>query len=654
MLSDLLKFVQDPVAVGGTDAPSFTIAFGFRADMRSLSSQPIPAAVSGPEYYTVAFQYLERLLSKELEQALLLSPRQQRAAIILRLVQAHTVLDGPATWPIIKTALDDIEHQIAKLIGGHSVAFWMHLYRRIAPMLHPEHEDKTDPRTAALVRKIVEAAICKYGIADRAEEFCLSSDVNIKKILGGVLISAIKETAPKPHAALREMERHLAATPQWVIKQFASADFVTAYQIEGLAYQYWRIMALLRSLGKGASVEFSADGEWIYRTTPEFDFLIRSIDERTDKIGLDYSLIGVWFDQRQKFGRGSPVLLAPTYNVRREEISGWFKDFGFDFRTKIIPNFLPAPLNVNEYLNTHRDFSSALRKKHGFSLDAIVHTMWAVNQLVLIPFAALVGADEDTIKQLLFQTAINLCQRGYRIISVERDTTIVMRVIRTWTEFPSTITDDELRRAIDFLKLSPNVQNSISLWTGGPRDLLIAFNDEHTLIDQEPVASILQTLFFGVQYNQTSRGTLFEVEFREALERSGFSVKHGVLEPREGNPRELDAAVIVQRKLIIMECVSVERPLDYEIGNPNTFSVRQARLEEKIAQVLSLAEFIRAEPRGRNYAFEDFDEIEAFVVSPFFEWIWERSDRLWVGERPRVLAAAEALEFLKSLTAGAS
>jgi hypothetical protein len=303
-------------------------------------------------------------------------------------------------------------------------------------------------------------------------------------------------------------------------------------------------------------------------------------------------------------------------------------------------------LNVNEYLHAHRDFSAAILKKHGFSLEALVHAMWAINRLVLLPFAAIAQGKRDAIKPLLFQNLFNLCQRGYRIIAVEKDTETVTKVIRTWTEFPSEISDDELRKAIDFLKLTPASQSLISLWTGGPRDILIPFSDEQTLADQEPLGSILQTLFFGVQYDQTSKGTLFEVEFRQALKQAGFAVFSGELEPQEGKPRELDAGVIVNKKLVLMECVSIERPLDYEIGNPKTFSVRQTRLDEKVTQALSLAEFVRAEPKGRNYAFEGFDEIVTFVVSPFFEWIWERSDRMWVDGRPRILSAAEALEYL--------
>ncbi len=42
----------------------------------------------------------------------------------------------------------------------------------------------------------------------------------------------------------------------------------------------------------------------------------------------------------------------------------------------------------------------------------------------------------------------------------------------------------------------------------------------------------------------------------------------------------------------------LERPLDYEIGSLTTFSRRRDRLDDKVTQVLTLADFLRANPRG--------------------------------------------------------
>jgi hypothetical protein len=247
------------------------------------AEKPTPAAASA-EYHKIAFLYLEQTLAPQLEEALLLKPRSIRSQTILRALPTDQVLDGPSIWPVVKNTLDVIEQHMKEVLQRRSVAFWLHLYRRIGAFLHPQHEDRMDDRTVALVRQVVEAAICKCARADSAVEFALTSHINIKKVLGGLLLQAIKETQQRAFVASKSFERLLKSAPQWVLRDFTSDDFIGIYFIEGLAYQYWRTVALLRSLGKGAAVEFSADGDWNYHTTPEFDSLIVSVDKRTDDL----------------------------------------------------------------------------------------------------------------------------------------------------------------------------------------------------------------------------------------------------------------------------------------------------------------------------------------------------------------------------------
>ena len=74
--------------------------------------------------------------------------------------------------------------------------------------------------------------------------------MNVKKVLGGILYDAINHVGNNTFVARKKVQRFLAAAPQWVIKDFLPDDFVGIYFIEGLAYQYWRLLALLRSLEK--------------------------------------------------------------------------------------------------------------------------------------------------------------------------------------------------------------------------------------------------------------------------------------------------------------------------------------------------------------------------------------------------------------------
>lgn len=154
-------------------------------------------------------------------------------------------------------------------------------------------------------------------------------------------------------------------------------------------------------------------------------------------------------------------------------------------------------------------------------------------------------------------------------------------------------------------------------------------------------------MFVRVAHNQSQRGTVFEEAFRRALSKRGFEFRNGALQSFAEGERELDAGVVIGDVLYAFECVSVERPLDYEIGSLATFSRRREQLDEKVTQALTLADFLRAKPRGTNYDFTHVREIVPLVVSPFEEWVWERSERLWLPDgNPRILSAREALDLL--------
>jgi hypothetical protein len=123
---------------------------------------------------------------------------------------------------------------------------------------------------------------------------------------------------------------------------------------------------------------------------------------------------------------------------------------------------------------------------------------------------------------------------------------------------------------------------------------------------------------------------VFEEAFRAALVAEGFVIpKTGDMYEPNGEHRELDASVRIGDCLILFECVSIERPLDYEIGRIKTLAGRQKRLEKKVEQALTLREFVVRSPVGRNYDFRWATTVSTFVVSPFIEWIWDRSERLW-------------------------
>jgi hypothetical protein len=122
----------------------------------------------------------------------------------------------------------------------------------------------------------------------------------------------------------------------------------------------------------------------------------------------------------------------------------------------------------------------------------------------------------------------------------------------------------------------------------------------------------------------------------------------GRKEPFEGKPFDIDAAIRIGSEMIIFECKSKERPLDFEIGNPETLEVRREKFQEALDQVYGVESKIRAQPAGRNYEFSYAKKFTRIVVSPFVEWIWDRSEELWLPDgSPRIMSVHEATKYVE-------
>jgi hypothetical protein len=617
--------------------------------------EPLPPSLINLEYTQIPFAFLEAKLADRLEEALTQRPTSIRSKFLLAKLPTNTELQADVVWPVARELLDVLEAEMESVLKRHSVFFWLHVYRRIGVMLSPSHEDKTDERTVALVREIVELAIIKHGKAVEAWEFAKSDTIGVDRILGGFYSEArASASGPDLDDIFGLIEDGFRKRPALVIQDFSEDDFVGIYYVEGIAYQYWRVTALMRTLGKGGRLKIGVDGDWRWVGPDELEFLIRSIDERTDSVPFQFSLVGVWFDETKSdkgTERLNAVLVCPRYNVERASVADFLSRLlGINIAVDAVTNFLPGLLDLQVYLKAHEFLSAPFKKVHGFTLEGLISTLWATGSMLMLPDELIFDRKLNEEKQCYAANLLNLLQRGYKTLKVPDDATAAEGLVERMKlmKWPLEVPVAEVQAVIRKLTLTPDVQNSIGLWSRGPRFLYIPAAHNHIAVDLQGIPAILATLFFRVAHNQSARGTIFEEEFKSALSARGYKLHSGELYTLNGSSRELDAAVRIGDSLLIFECVSVERPLDYEIGNPSTFSARQDRLDAKVTQALSLAEFLQANPKGKNYDFTGVEKFKPYVVSPFVEWIWNRSERLWLEDgTPRILSAWEAIRLLE-------
>ena len=87
---------------------------------------------------------------------------------------------------LLKKYLISLEDEIASILSQHSIAYWLHLYRRLSP---GSIGDDTQPVTIGLTRAVLEAAIQKYAQPDLCERVGFTKDVPIESVLGGILMA---------------------------------------------------------------------------------------------------------------------------------------------------------------------------------------------------------------------------------------------------------------------------------------------------------------------------------------------------------------------------------------------------------------------------------------------------------------------------------
>lgn len=574
-------------------------------------------------------------------------------------------IDSKIAWEFARKALDTLDSEMGQILSKRSAAYWLHIYRRIGVFLSPEHEDKTDPVTIGLVRQIVELAIQKHGRLESWNEFGNSTQLSPNLILGGWMKKGLKALGGKGGGGVqlfRQYSEMLRREPNLVVRDFGKKDFIGIHEVEGAAYQYWRLTALLRSIGKGASIKIDEDGDWNYVPDMDLRKLLISFDARNESTNSFSSLLGVWLDEEDSLDKSAKkeitgshegdtsyrdTVFVPVYNVNRIDLE-CFDFLGVLFPRGSVTNFFPLTFHVGRFLHVHGFMEAEFEKRYGYYFTLFLEFLAALSYLCLLPRTALLADDEDLAHDIKLRAFLQTLTRGYHVFQGSSDDMCQMVAERIEIQFKKKYQIEQLRKVVASLSLNRDQQGKISLWSGGPRAVVIP-GHRSQIVDFVSIPSILQTLFVYMSDEPGESGTAFEQLFRKALERREIHFDSGVIVSADGKEREMDAGVQIDGCLYIFECVSIQRPLDFEIGKPRTIEMRTERLMHKLKQAKSLRDFISENPVGRNYNYSSTNRVEYFVVSPFVEWVWSYEPELWSGlGHPRVMSAGEAISLLEA------
>lgn len=600
-------------------------------------------------YYSQTFPYLMMKHHAEIRRRLVDVPRELRQRELAPQILALGETGGDPAWQIYRAYLDKIEAEIATLVGPHSPGFWFHLHRRLRPMLADAHGLKNDDTTVLLVRRIAELAYAKHGALNRTDDLGPITRTRLHTFLDGAWYEAMTQVyggklkAKKAYQSLRD-------TPQIVMTDFRTSDLCGVFAIEGLCYEYWWASAAMRSIGKGSIVKWdTALGSHRFKDTGVHPFSFELYDRRNSENFGFRTRLGTWLDEKNAgeadVERGDRINFAqmrPNPEVR--EYPAWNSIARRMGRGHAATNFDIGTFSLAQFRAENAFMAEPFNLKYGIDLDAVLFAIWAAAF-----FGTYVGATMHrlTIAQRHDRTMsnfTNLMFRGYTMVDFDLDE---LASQANWFAkvlgHERTFSAEETRKAVEFISLSEAAQKNIGLWSGGKRPILIP-SMGRLMIDLAALLPVLQNIFFGLRKASVG-GESFENAVRNALRARGLDLcLEGELKWKNGNPREVDAAVRLGDRLVLIECFSYELPLDFEVGKPSVFEKRKKFILEKVDQARTLAERIAKESKGTNFDVTWATSIEWRVVSPFVEFAWLIDEPLYdEAGLPRVLQVHELL-----------
>lgn len=525
----------------------------------------------------------------------------------------------------LKSYIRSVEAELASLIGKLSLAYCLHLYRRLAP--GPIGIDR-QPRTIGLTRAVLEAAIQKYARFQLCNKIAESSTIPIDKVLGGLLM------APE-----FDFEREIIAQAnQLVLTDFSNIDLEAFYDLERLAYEIWRTAAALRTTGKGAPLivddppECFADGR-----SPELDFLVTKYDQRIDRLQSPHSAQGVVFSDTSESSAAGCVFI-PTYNVGGVTTSDIKELFSKLYRVRIESditfNFAWVPFNLKEYRKAHLPFASAFHEKYGVSLDAVLTVVAALSFRVFYSWQQTRGI-----------SLLRYWQRAYegpcpRQSILEEIIQLIPAACETMGIKKTAITSHEIEAAVRFWELDMSKRRDIDLSYSGPHYVFLPVKDGHIFIDYAWIRRRLHDLFIGTRIpDQHFKGSSLESIISKA--KSALPTKP--CKADTGERRQIDYAVACGSHLVIAECKAVGSSIAFDRGEPQAIEYRTNNVIERgLSEVDDKARWLATHPVGTNYDVTNYEYVLPVAISPFVEFIPSRDTRYWVSKDvPRVLTPTE-------------
>jgi hypothetical protein len=537
---------------------------------------------------------------------------------------------------ILESFKKSLEDRIKEIISKHSVYYWMHLYRRLAPENTFGHLSLVSVR---LYRETMEAAFAKYGSLQIGNDLLQGTEIDPDEIMSGEV-----------KRILNGLGAEFKPPPGIYIKEFSFSQFVELLSLERLVSEFCQVVAMLRRVYKGGSLVIENVKSYYVQNDNITELLIQSLDRRSELFSGHFTERGMPIDSS---GGASPkyVCFLPIYNVYRVTLKEYPQDLIFVPNSKPVignrvdfaPNFLLAPQDMEAYYLHHEFLSKDFADEYGFTFKCFVQCMMSLSLLVIA-----ISRETGVI------SGIEFMQRAYKFYtSTEHIVADINSMIESMIRKNLTVphieeyqpSPDEIARFLMAFTLNDRLTGQIDLATRGPRPLVIETFPNSYILDYSALPSILHNALSLKEADWTEKGIIFEDYVIEKLTQKGFRLweHQKVLKANDDTETEIDISFLLGTALFICECRSVSRSKAYERGERQALDFRREKFNSALETCDRRADWLAKHRRGRNFEIpQGVDIVIPIAVSPFVEYIWSANEMLWLTkEIPRVCTPDE-------------
>jgi hypothetical protein len=536
-----------------------------------------------------------------------------------------------AALSVLQQYLDVLEQELANQLSNHSLAYWLHIYRRLAPRsFNLEH----GPEVAHEVRAILEAGVQKYSMLHRCSGVGMTNEVEPKEILNGMLFDT---SIPKFY---RERLSQNLDRRQLVLLKFGLDELRQFYRIEALAYEMSSTIAKKRLAGRGAPlIVKSIPPYFMNKVTDEIVKLVNCYVQR--EWIFDASATGTVFENIENNIPRKGIVLFPIYNVHQEPANAFknaFKvfDLELDSNDNLILNLTWTKFPLRDFYLAHVPFSDAFQRKHGIPFDHIIAVVGALLYRVV------------SIWKNNNARMINYWQRGYEVISSKE---FIITEIKKHLNFSISTLGLQIKsgeinipEVLSFFELTEDKRENIDIVTQGPHFVFLPSEQHERFVDYVWTWKLLYNLFFGIEVSeQNFKGVALE----KAIQIKDMPLPSCQLEAEDGSSRQVDGSYEIGNTLIIFECKAKSMSLASYRGDIRANEERNKHVNNILNDVDDKAQWLSQHPKGSNYDVTRFDKIVPIGISPFNEFMPSLDKKYWLKYPfPRVLFLSELKKLI--------